>query len=31
MAAMATGGYDYVTGLGSPVAPALVQALVARP
>ncbi|MCA8041577.1 S53 family peptidase [Burkholderia seminalis] len=27
----AAGGYDYVTGLGSPVAPALVQALVARP
>ncbi|RQV23176.1 peptidase S8/S53 subtilisin kexin sedolisin [Burkholderia cenocepacia] len=27
----AAGGYDYVTGLGSPIAPALVQALVARP
>ncbi|PCE29093.1 S53 family peptidase [Burkholderia ubonensis] len=27
----AAGGYDYVTGLGSPVAPSLVQALVARP
>ncbi|WP_416392643.1 S53 family peptidase [Burkholderia sp. LFS061] len=27
----AAGGYDYVTGLGSPQAPALVQALVAQP
>ncbi|PAJ83577.1 S53 family peptidase [Burkholderia ubonensis] len=27
----AAGGYDYVTGLGSPLAPSLVQALVARP
>jgi subtilase family serine protease len=27
----AAGGYDYVTGLGSPVAPSLVQALVAQP
>ncbi|EDT41418.1 peptidase S8 and S53, subtilisin, kexin, sedolisin [Burkholderia ambifaria MEX-5] len=27
----AAGGYDHVTGLGSPIAPALVQALVARP
>nr|WP_175962601.1 S53 family peptidase [Burkholderia pyrrocinia] len=27
----AAGGYDYVTGLGSPQAPSLVQALVARP
>ncbi|UXU88682.1 S53 family peptidase [Burkholderia sp. S-53] len=27
----AAGGYDYVTGLGSPLAPSLVQALVGRP